>query len=357
MKPLSIQDLFARLNPQQRQAAKHGDGPAADRRRRRHRQDGHAGPSRGLADRQRRRSGPNPAADLHPPGRRRDAPPRRRPSCGSLTPGAEARAGQGRCVPAGSGAAPSTPSPPACSAATARPSGCRPSFTHPRPGRLRGPAERGPHRAGPGQDRPAVPQEGNLHGHLQPLRQRPARSSTHVLTEHFPWCLDWAEELKRLFDAYVDRKEAAGILDYDDLLLYWHALLADPKAGAGRPQPVRLRAGRRVPGHQRAAGRDPLPALARRQGADRGGRRRPVDLLLPRGHGPQHPRLPQALPGHDGRHAGAELSQHAADPRGHQPGDRPGPRAVHQEPLVRADRRASGRRWSPARTRTTRPTT
>ncbi len=52
-----------------------------------------------------------------------------------------------------------------------------------------------------------------------------------VLAAAFPWCAEWQEELGRLFDAYVDRKEAAGVLDYDDLLLYWHALLADPKAG------------------------------------------------------------------------------------------------------------------------------
>ncbi|MFH1267701.1 MAG: ATP-dependent helicase [Planctomycetota bacterium] len=53
----------------------------------------------------------------------------------------------------------------------------------------------------------------------------------HVLKNHFPWCKDWTDELKQLFDAYVDRKEAAAALDYDDLLLYWHALLADAKAG------------------------------------------------------------------------------------------------------------------------------
>ena len=53
----------------------------------------------------------------------------------------------------------------------------------------------------------------------------------HVLRAHFPWCKDWEDELKQLFDAYVDRKEAAAILDYDDLLLYWHALLADPQSG------------------------------------------------------------------------------------------------------------------------------
>ena len=52
-----------------------------------------------------------------------------------------------------------------------------------------------------------------------------------VLLHHFPWCLDWAEQLKRLMQGYVDRKESAGILDYDDLLAYWHGLLADPKAG------------------------------------------------------------------------------------------------------------------------------
>ena len=51
----------------------------------------------------------------------------------------------------------------------------------------------------------------------------------NVLETGFPWCAEWADELKRLFDAYVDRKEAAAVLDYDDLLLYWHALLSDPK--------------------------------------------------------------------------------------------------------------------------------
>ena len=47
----------------------------------------------------------------------------------------------------------------------------------------------------------------------------------HVLKHHFPWCQDWHDELKQLFDGYVDRKESAGVLDYDDLLLFWHALL------------------------------------------------------------------------------------------------------------------------------------
>ncbi len=52
-----------------------------------------------------------------------------------------------------------------------------------------------------------------------------------VLKTVFPWCEEWQDELKRLFDAYVDRKEEAGVLDYDDLLLFWNALLADDEAG------------------------------------------------------------------------------------------------------------------------------
>ena len=53
----------------------------------------------------------------------------------------------------------------------------------------------------------------------------------YFLTAAFPWCQQWADELKQLFQAYVDRKEAGGILDYDDLLLYWQALLADQHTG------------------------------------------------------------------------------------------------------------------------------
>ena len=50
-----------------------------------------------------------------------------------------------------------------------------------------------------------------------------------VLGSHFPWCKQWQDELKQLFDGYVDRKEAAGVLDYDDLLLYWQALVGAEK--------------------------------------------------------------------------------------------------------------------------------
>lgn len=52
-----------------------------------------------------------------------------------------------------------------------------------------------------------------------------------VLETAFPWCKDHADDLKRLFAAYVDHKERQAVLDYDDLLLFWHGVLSDPVAG------------------------------------------------------------------------------------------------------------------------------
>jgi DNA helicase-2/ATP-dependent DNA helicase PcrA len=49
-----------------------------------------------------------------------------------------------------------------------------------------------------------------------------------VLKTTFPWCAGWAEDLKRLFAAYVERKQARNVLDFDDLLLYWREMAADP---------------------------------------------------------------------------------------------------------------------------------
>jgi DNA helicase-2/ATP-dependent DNA helicase PcrA len=49
-----------------------------------------------------------------------------------------------------------------------------------------------------------------------------------VLRTSFPWCADWAEELKRLFADYVEAKQRQAVLDYDDLLLYWAEIMRDP---------------------------------------------------------------------------------------------------------------------------------
>jgi len=50
-----------------------------------------------------------------------------------------------------------------------------------------------------------------------------------TLAAAFPWCAEWEEELPRLYRAYVERKLASQALDYDDLLLYWHEMLADER--------------------------------------------------------------------------------------------------------------------------------
>jgi ATP-dependent DNA helicase UvrD/PcrA len=50
-----------------------------------------------------------------------------------------------------------------------------------------------------------------------------------VLRRDFPWCLDETEGVRAVFEGYTRRKRAAGCLDYDDLLVWWRALLrAEP---------------------------------------------------------------------------------------------------------------------------------
>ena len=51
---------------------------------------------------------------------------------------------------------------------------------------------------------------------------------TEVLQKIFPWCNEWATELKALFRAYVDAKQRQNVLDYDDLLLFWADMMSDP---------------------------------------------------------------------------------------------------------------------------------
>ena len=54
-----------------------------------------------------------------------------------------------------------------------------------------------------------------------------------VLRKHFPWCAQWEAELKGLFGAYVEAKAMQNVLDFDDLLLFWSAMLTDAElAGA-----------------------------------------------------------------------------------------------------------------------------
>src|SRR5262245_61021396 len=50
-----------------------------------------------------------------------------------------------------------------------------------------------------------------------------------VLLKQFPWCAEWKAELGELFDRYVAAKQSQGVLDYDDLLLYWAELMQVPE--------------------------------------------------------------------------------------------------------------------------------
>jgi DNA helicase-2/ATP-dependent DNA helicase PcrA len=59
--------------------------------------------------------------------------------------------------------------------------------------------------------------------------QRPLADTLALM---FPWCAEWEGELKRLFAEYVDRKIRNQSLDYDDLLLYWHAMMQDAELAA-----------------------------------------------------------------------------------------------------------------------------
>jgi DNA helicase-2/ATP-dependent DNA helicase PcrA len=49
-----------------------------------------------------------------------------------------------------------------------------------------------------------------------------------VLERHFPWCAEEAEGIREVFRRYTARKREGNVLDYDDLLLYWAALLRAP---------------------------------------------------------------------------------------------------------------------------------
>jgi DNA helicase II / ATP-dependent DNA helicase PcrA len=54
---------------------------------------------------------------------------------------------------------------------------------------------------------------------------------SEILAEFFPWCDGHDEALAEIFRAYGARKRTLGVLDLDDLLLYWRALVGDGVLG------------------------------------------------------------------------------------------------------------------------------
>jgi ATP-dependent DNA helicase UvrD/PcrA len=59
--------------------------------------------------------------------------------------------------------------------------------------------------------------------------QRPLAETLALM---YPWCAEWEAELTGLFRNYVERKLGNQSLDYDDLLLYWHAMMQDEALAA-----------------------------------------------------------------------------------------------------------------------------
>lgn len=53
-----------------------------------------------------------------------------------------------------------------------------------------------------------------------------------VMIEAAPWCADFADEVASVFNAYVARKRSLGLLDFDDLLLYWRVAVQDRALGS-----------------------------------------------------------------------------------------------------------------------------
>jgi DNA helicase-2/ATP-dependent DNA helicase PcrA len=52
-----------------------------------------------------------------------------------------------------------------------------------------------------------------------------------VLDRHFPWCTAEQEALAEIFTGYTQRKRESGLLDYDDLLLFWRELTRNAEVG------------------------------------------------------------------------------------------------------------------------------
>lgn len=55
---------------------------------------------------------------------------------------------------------------------------------------------------------------------------------SQVLEQVYPWCTQWEGALKQLFGAYAKAKQQQQVLDFDDLLLFWADMVADPVLAA-----------------------------------------------------------------------------------------------------------------------------
>ena len=129
-----------------------------------------------------------------------------------------------------------------------------------------------------------------------------------VLGAFFPWCADWEAELRRLYSAYVEAKQRQHVLDYDDLLLYWAQMMAEPALAAEVGERFDHVLVDEYQDTNRLQASILLALKPQRQGPHRGRRRCPVDLLVSRRDGAQHSRFSRSLPSaRRDRHARAQL--------------------------------------------------
>ena len=128
----------------------------------------------------------------------------------------------------------------------------------------------------------------------------------------FPYFLDILDEIDTVRRKYAEKKKAANAMDFDDLLLYWHAILASDETL--RKYYASVFSHILVDEYQDTnriqaeivdfMGTD-------KQERDRGRRRRPIGLFLQGCEFSQYPGLSKAICGGQGLQAGDELQEHA----------------------------------------------
>ena len=166
---------------------------------------------------------------------------------------------------------------------------------------------------------------------------------SEVLADFFPWCEEHHETLAEIFRAYGARKRSLGVLDLDDLLLYWRALVSDEVAGpliADDFDHVLVDEFQDVNGLQvDIVANDARDALR----PDGRGRRFPGDLRVSLRERPPYPRVPRAVHGCSHDEARAQLPLDNADPRRRKRRLRPGPQRVPEGAVDRARGRLRAR--------------
>ena len=88
------------------------------------------------------------------------------------------------------------------------------------------------HEAGLTETREAFPDQGDMPRRSIPASSTPAASSARRLEDGFPGRRRTRTRCARCSRAYVETKQRQNVLDYDDLLLYFAQMLAEPGIAA-----------------------------------------------------------------------------------------------------------------------------